>query len=197
MASLLRAFSLHCGRVALSPPFSPGPCILEENDMRIRKTLIASAALVALGLTGQAWAQQSNGDGNGGDDILVNANIPIDASNSSAGDNRDNDGRARADGLGTAAANNGGMATSNVYDAFNTSNAVATTVLNGAVTDIRVRDIGNVADNSGNANGGDGGAGGAGLGGIALGGAGDGGRGGDGGNATGDSGRAADGRTCS
>ena len=97
--------------------------------MRIRKTLIASAALLALGLTGQAWAQQTIGDGNGGDDILVNANVPIDASNSSSGDNRDNDGRARADGLGTAAANNGGTATSSVFDAFNTSNAVATTVL--------------------------------------------------------------------
>lgn len=70
-----------------------------------------------------------------------------------SGDNRDNRGRAAAEGYGTAAANNGGTASSTFSNSFNTSQAIATTQLDGYVTDIRVRDIGNVAKNWGNANG--------------------------------------------
>lgn len=40
--------------------------------MRIRKTLLAAGLLVALGSTGQAFAQQTNGNGGNGDDNLVN-----------------------------------------------------------------------------------------------------------------------------
>ena len=135
--------------------------------MRIRTSLMATAVLVGLGLTGQAAAQQTIGDGNGGDDILANISVPIDASNSSTGDNRDNDGAAAADN-GAAAANNGGTATSTFSSTSST--IVAQTVLEGAVYDVQTYGIGNVANNTGNANGGAGGRGGDGYGGDGYGG---------------------------
>ena len=49
--------------------------------MCIRKTLIASAVLLALGTTGQALAQQTNNESGRGDDILVN--LAVDMSNNS------------------------------------------------------------------------------------------------------------------
>ena len=150
--------------------------------MRIRTTILASAVLLALGFTGQAWAQQSIGDGGMGADIL--ANVDVDASDNSTGNNRDNDGVADASAAGAASANNGGTATSS----FSSTTAVisAATLLEGAVSGIGVDHIGNRANNSGDADGGAGGAGGLGLGGAAVGATGVGGDGGgdgeDGGN---------------
>src|SRR5262245_45925837 len=116
--------------------------------MRIRTSLMATAVLLALGLGGQAWAQQTNGDGNAGDDVLSN----IDSSDNSAGDNRDNDGDADAD-AGSAAANNAGTATSTYTDSSSfsktSSHIVALTKLEGSIYDVYTHDIGNVAKNYG------------------------------------------------
>ena len=142
--------------------------------MRIRKSLIATAVLVALGFSGQAWSQQDE-SGRGDNNSTYNQD--------NSGNNRDNLGVAVALGLGSAAADNNSTATSSVADSFNTSSAVATTSLTGVVTGNAVYDIGNTARNTGNANGGDGGGGGLAVGGFAYGGTGDGGDGGDGGDA--------------
>mgnify|MGYP003577549287 FL=1 len=155
--------------------------------MCTRKTLIASAVLLGLGLTGQAFAQQTNTENGTGDDILVN--LAVDASNNSTntdnsnnsdnsdnsdssnnsdnsdhsdnssheGDNRNNRGSAKAEGYGSTAANNGSTATSTFSNSFNHSKAVAETKLIGSVSGVTVHDIGNVAKNWGDANGGDGG----------------------------------------
>ncbi|HJR73138.1 MAG TPA: hypothetical protein VJ806_05815, partial [Luteimonas sp.] len=134
--------------------------------MHIRKSFLASAVLLGIGMTGQAWAQAQNTENGPGRNLQIAIEDNSDNSNSSSGDNRDNDGYADSAGYGTAAANNGGTATSTFSSSFNTSQAIATTQLDGYVTDIRTRDIGNYATNNGNANGGSGGAGGAGVGGA-------------------------------
>src|SRR3546814_6964450 len=142
--------------------------------MRIRKSLIATAVLGALGFSGQAWSQQDE-SGRGDNNSTY--------SEDNSGNNRDNLGVAVALGLGNAAADNNSTATTNVADSFNSSSAVATTNLIGVVSGNSVYDIGNTSRNSGNANGGDGGDGGLAVGGFAFGGAGEGGDGGDGGDA--------------
>ena len=123
--------------------------------MRIRRALIASAVLVGLGVTGQAWAQASNDN---------NARRGVQTAIDDDSDNSDNSnhGRARASDYGSAAANNSSTATSSFSNSFNSSKAIAETRLDGYVTDIRIRDIGNVANNWGDADGGHGGAGGSG-----------------------------------
>ena len=150
--------------------------------MCMRKTLIASAVLLGLGLTGQAFAQATNTENGPGADTLVAVDFDATDSSTHDGDNRNNDGVAYADGYGTAAANNGGTATATFSNAFNHSKAVAETKLIGSVSGITVHDIGNVAKNWGDANGGNGGRGGTGRGGDGYGGEGTGGRGGNGGD---------------
>ena len=131
--------------------------------MCTRKTLIASAVLLGLGLTGQAFAQATNTENGPGADTLVAVDLDATDSSTHDGDNRNNDGVAYADGYGTAAANNGGTATATFSNAFNHSKAVAETKLIGSVSGVTVYDIGNVAKNWGDANGGSGGRGGAGF----------------------------------
>lgn len=119
--------------------------------MRNHKSLMAAAVLLALGATGQAYAQQNErGDG---DNNAVHVE-------DYSGDNRDN-------------------ATNIATDSFNTNTAIANTQLQGAVTGNDVYDIGNNTRNSGNANGGRGAGGGDGGSALAAGGDARGGAGGD------------------
>ncbi len=143
--------------------------------MRIRKSMIATAVLLAMGVSGQAWSQNQNEHGPG-DNNATN-------SEDYSGNNRNNDGLALAAGLGNAAANNNSSATTNVTNSFNTNKAIARTELVGVVSGNAVYGIGNAAGTIGDASGGDGGNGGHGLGGIAVGGYGEGGDGGNGGDA--------------
>lgn len=119
--------------------------------MRNHKSLMAAAVLLALGATGQAFAQQNErGDG---DNNAVHVE-------DYSGNNRDN-------------------TTYTATDSFNVNTAVANTQLQGAVTGNDVYDIGNHTRNSGDADGGDGGNGGKGGHAWADGGKGSGGDGGD------------------
>ena len=120
--------------------------------MRIRNNLIAATVLLALGFSGQAWSQQNEEGPGANNSVRVH-------DYSYSGNNRDN---------------------TTIHDSFNTSNAVATTALVGAVTGNAVYGNGNIALNNGHANGGSGGAGGVNA---AVGGYGSGGDGGDGGDA--------------
>lgn len=150
--------------------------------MRIRNSMIASAVLLSLGFAGQAWGQATNTVDNGSLGLIQVA-VDADSTDDHSGNDRNNSGTAAALGIGSAAANNHSSATTSISDSFNTSNAIATTNLLGAVTGNSVHDIGNTALTVGLANGGNGGsasassgdagagslaAGGDGLGGIAA-----------------------------
>src|SRR5690606_41142389 len=140
-----------------------------RTTMRIRKSMLAAAVLLGIGLSAQAWAQDHDQSEHGpGDNNATNSE------DNSSGDSRDNAGIAAAIGLSNASANNGSSASTSIASSFNTSTAVAETNLLGAVTGNSVVVLGNIALNGGSADGGDGVSG---LGGIALAGGGDGGDG--------------------
>jgi hypothetical protein len=142
----------------------------------MRKTLLLSAICLGLGLALPAMADTTQTGGAG--PSAQKHSIAVQSSDSSQHTYTDSGvGDAYADGQGSAAANNGGTASSSIASSFNTSKAVAISRLDGEVTDIRVHDVGNVAKNFGNANGGKGYGG-------------RGGSGGDGGNARSHSGYA-------
>ena len=113
----------------------------------MRKTLIATAILLGIGLTLPAMADDDNSTNS------HNNSSTHTRTNSSQGNDRNNVGDANASAVGAASANNGGTATSAVTNSFNNSKAVAVSRLDGTVTDIQVSGIGNVAQNWGNANG--------------------------------------------
>jgi hypothetical protein len=135
----------------------------------MKKTLLASSIVLALGMNGAALANDSQ---YGNDAIATDSSIALqDNSNNSI--NTDTDintdidtwvktdnsvntetktktkiAAAAALGVGSAAAANGD-ASAHVADSFNTSTATATSTLTGAVTGVTVAGIGNVAANSG------------------------------------------------
>lgn len=180
----------------------------------MKKTLLATAVALAFGLTGHVMAQQSSmhsGSSNGhsgGEGTVVpagaddggvvasqGARVEQDSRNDSRNQSGQNnsEGDAKAYDPGSAAANNGGWATSTMTNAFNTSKAVAMSKLHGSVSHNLILGVGNSASTHGSADGGKayGGDGGKGYGGSAKsvgakgGGAygGDGGSGGSGGKA--------------
>jgi len=180
----------------------------------MKKTLLATAVAMAFGLTGHVMAQQpsmhsgsSNGQSGGqgtvvpagADDGGVVASQGARVEQDSRNDSRDQSGQNNSEGdakaydPGSAAANNGGWATSTMTNAFNTSKAVAMSKLHGSVSHNLILGVGNSASTHGSADGGKayGGDGGKGYGGNAKsvgakgGGAygGDGGSGGSGGKA--------------
>ncbi|MGD7119962.1 hypothetical protein ACQCTC_25365, partial [Ralstonia pseudosolanacearum] len=141
----------------------------------MKKTLLATAIAMGLGVSGAAWADIGNTASGAGDKTQTNTSTitntttttttdtssrtstrNTDNSNQnndqSQGSNRDNSGWAHAEGYGTAAANNGGTAVSTFSNSFNTSKAIAISRLDGAVSNISVSGIGNVATNTGTAN---------------------------------------------
>src|SRR3546814_19931150 len=74
-----------------------GASTRRRTASRMRKILIATAVLVALGFSGQAWSQQDE-SGRGDNNSTY--------SEDNSGNNRDNLGVAVALGLGNAAADN-------------------------------------------------------------------------------------------
>jgi hypothetical protein len=173
----------------------------------MKKTLLATAVALAFGFTGHVMAGQpsmhsggSNG-GSGGQGTVVpagaddggvvasqGARVEQDSRNDSRNQSGQNnsEGDAKAYEVGAAAANNGGQATANLNNAFNTSKAVAMTKLHGSVSHNLILGVGNSASTHGSADGGKayGGDGGKGIGGNAksVGAKGGGAYGGDGGS---------------
>ncbi|MGD7200935.1 hypothetical protein ACQCRF_23100, partial [Ralstonia pseudosolanacearum] len=130
----------------------------------MKKTLLATAIAMGLGVSGAAWADIGNTASGAGDKTQTNTSTitntttttttdtssrtstrNTDNSNQnndqSQGSNRDNSGWAHAEGYGTAAANNGGTAVSTFSNSFNTSKAIAISRLDGAVSNISVVDL--------------------------------------------------------
>ncbi|KFX26376.1 signal peptide protein, partial [Ralstonia solanacearum] len=149
----------------------------------MKKTLLATAIAMGLGVSGAAWADIGNTASGAGDktqtntSTITNTTTTTDTNTSSRtstrstdnsnqnndqsqGSNRDNSGWAHAEGYGTAAANNGGTAVSTFSNSFNSSKAIAISRLDGTVSNLSISGIGNVATNTGTANGGSGGRGG-------------------------------------
>ena len=91
----------------------------------MKKTLLASAVALTLGVTGHALAQTATDDA-----VAVNVNVTDNDTTTTTKTNSENRGRAWDEGLGTTAANNGSTSTANFSNAFNTSRAVAMTRLN-------------------------------------------------------------------
>ncbi|MBN3759192.1 hypothetical protein G3N95_40250, partial [Paraburkholderia sp. Tr-20389] len=137
----------------------------------MRKTLLASAAIVALGFSGYAMANPcSSGDwscnqkASGGNNSL--SNTASSSQTSGTGDNAN-----EVTGYGSV-----------TQDSWNSTKAVAVSKLDGSVSHVRVTGIGNVATNYGSVNGGKGGDGAKGIGGKGGSAGAGGGYGGDGGN---------------
>lgn len=155
----------------------------------MKRTLVASALVMAFGLSGMAWANGSGGYGSGGDETTTtntttNTTVDVDVDltkntsiNKSDSSTNKNSGDNRANGARSVALNNGSAAT--FSNAFNVTTAVASSVLKGSVSHNAIQNIGNWAQNNGSAAGARGGSGGAGgsggSGGSAGGGADDGG----------------------
>ena len=116
----------------------------------MRKTLIATAIVLGLGLTLPAFAAD-NENTSKGSSTLTNT----DSSTHTRTDTDTNTYSTYATGADGSAASSGGTA-----DSFNVSKAVANSTLNGSVSDVAVWGIGNSAVNKGDANGGRGSSGG-------------------------------------
>src|SRR3546814_9057208 len=109
LASNLREQSMRRRR---RPVGRSGASTRRRTAMRIRKSLIATAVLVALGFSGQAWSQQDE-SGRGDNNSTY--------SEDNSGNKRDNLGVAVAIGLGNAAADNNSTTATNEADSFNSS----------------------------------------------------------------------------
>ncbi len=120
----------------------------------MRKTLLASAAIVALGFSGYAMANPcANGD--------YSCN-----QKSGSGDNSLSNTASSTQGSTTGNNVNEVTGHSKVsQDSWNNTKTVAVSKLDGTVSHVRVTGIGNVATNYGNVNGGKGGDGARGIGG--------------------------------
>jgi hypothetical protein len=116
----------------------------------MRKTLMASAAVLALGFSGYALANPCSDNKDS-------------CSQTAAGGSNTSSASATANQTSTTSGSNANEVASgaSVYqDSFNSSKAVALGELNGSVTGLGVSGIGNVALNTGSAAGGAGGRGG-------------------------------------
>ena len=114
----------------------------------MRKTLIFVAVTLGLGLALPAMADDNSNQNNRNKGSITSSNtnssthsktvtITPTTTITPSGDDRNNSGDVYSDGMGTSAANNGATATSTVNDAFNTSEAVANTNLNGYVSNVQ------------------------------------------------------------
>ncbi|MBN3765664.1 hypothetical protein G3O01_32965, partial [Burkholderia sp. Ac-20365] len=137
----------------------------------MRKTLLASAAVIALGCSGYAMANPcSDGDSSCNQKAYNGSNTATNDATSMQTSTTGNNANEITSGAKVA------------QDSFNTTKIVAASRLSGSVSGVAVWGIGNTAYNEGNANGGRGGNGAKGIGGkggsaLAVGG-----YGGDGGN---------------
>src|SRR5690606_41446821 len=83
-----------------------------ETTMRIRKSLLAVAVVLGVGLTAPAWPQDQTETGRGD-------NNSSNTEDNGAGNYRDNDGESYAEGPSSASANNNSSATTSLTSSFN------------------------------------------------------------------------------